>query len=61
MSTDTRVFFFLMMGLLLTMLGVGGVENSVTNTELLQSLSVSGLGLLLMWVATVMLRADSQR
>ncbi len=57
-NTDRRVFFFIIMGLLLTLLGVGGVENSVTNLELLQSLAVSGLGLLLMWIATLMIRQD---
>ncbi len=61
MTTDTRVFFFMMLGLVLTMFGVGGVENSITNTELLSSLAVSGLGLLLMWVATLMLRAEGYR
>lgn len=54
----TKVFFFIAMGLLLTLLGVGGVENSLTNYELLQSLAVSGLGLLLMWVATLMIRQE---
>jgi hypothetical protein len=61
MTTDTRVFFFMILGLILTMLGVGGVENSVTDTELLQSLAVSALGLLLMWVSTLMLRAQGYR
>jgi len=57
-NTDRRVFFFIIMGLTLTLMGVGGVENSVTNVELLQSLAVSGLGLLLMWVATLMIKQD---
>lgn len=56
--SDTRTFFFVIMGILLTMLGVGGVENSVTDLELLQSLAVSGLGLMLMWVATLMMRRE---
>jgi len=56
--SETRVFFFVMMGLLLTMLGVGGVENSITDLELLQSLAVSGLGLLLMWVSTLMIQQE---
>ncbi len=58
--SETRVFFFVIMGILLTMLGVGGVENSVTDTELLQSLAVSAVGLLLMWVATLMIRQEQQ-
>lgn len=57
-NTDRRVFFFIIMGLMLTLMGVGGVENSMTNVELLQSLAVSGLGLLLMWVATLMIKQD---
>ena len=61
MTTDTKVFLFMMLGLVLTMFGVGGVENSITNTELLSSLAVSALGLLLMWVATLMLRAQGYR
>ncbi len=59
--SDTRVFFFVMMGLLLTMLGVGGVENSLTDTELLQSIAVSAVGLLLMWIATLMMRQEGYR
>jgi hypothetical protein len=58
-NTDRRVFFFIIMGLMLTLMGVGGVENSMTNVELLQSLAVSGLGLLLMWVATLMIKQDT--
>lgn len=61
MQTDTKVFFFVMMGLLLTLLGVGGIENSMTTVELLQGVAVSVLGLLLMWVATLMLRAEGYR
>jgi len=56
-----KIFFFIMMGLVLTLLGVGGVENSMTNVELLQSLAVSALGLLFMWVATLMMRAQGYR
>jgi len=56
-----KIFFFIMLGLVLTMLGVGGVENSMTNVELLQSLAVSAVGLLFMWVATLMMRAQGYR
>lgn len=58
MNQDVKVFFFVAMGLLLTLMGVGGVENSITDVELLQSCAVSGLGLSLMWIATVILRRD---
>jgi hypothetical protein len=40
-------------GLLFTLLGVGGVENSLTTPELLASIAVSGLGLAFMFWATV--------
>jgi hypothetical protein len=56
MTKDSKVFFFIAMGLMLTMLGVGGIENSVTNYELLCGLAVSVLGLAFMWTATVMLK-----
>lgn len=61
MSNDSKVFFFVAMGLLLTLLGVGGIENSMTNTELLQSLAVSVLGLLFMWIGTLILREQGYR
>jgi arginine exporter protein ArgO len=56
--SERSVFFLIIMGILLTMLGVGGVENSITNMELLQSIAVSGLGLLLMWVATLAIKTS---
>jgi hypothetical protein len=49
---------FMFMGLCLTLLGVGGVEHSLTGTELLQSLAVSLVGLSFMWVATAMIRKE---
>jgi peptidoglycan biosynthesis protein MviN/MurJ (putative lipid II flippase) len=52
-STTAAVIAFL--GLILTMLGVGGVEHSVTTIELLQALAVSVLGLALMATATAAL------
>ena len=61
MREDTRAFFFVAMGLVLTLLGVGGIENSVTDVELLQSVAVSGLGLLFMWIATVILKQAGYR
>jgi hypothetical protein len=42
-SSTAMILFFL--GLILTMFGVGGVENSLTDTELLQALAVSVVGL----------------
>jgi hypothetical protein len=48
-----------MIGLILTMFGVGGVENSITNTELLSSLAVSVLGLGVMYCGALGLRNSS--
>ncbi len=58
MKTNTAFGMF-MLGLVLTMFGVGGVENSVENTALFSSLAVSALGLLLMWVGTLGVRNGS--
>jgi sulfite exporter TauE/SafE len=52
---------FVILGLILTMLGVGGIENSITDTELLQGLAVSVLGLMLMGVGVLMLREQGYR
>lgn len=53
----TRTGFGLMiMGLLLALFGVGGVENSITNTELLSAVAVAVLGLALMWAGTLGIR-----
>ena len=55
----TKTFFMFFTGLVTTMFGVGGVENSITNVELLQSLAVSATGLAIMWSSTLMMRAES--
>ncbi len=55
MKTNTAMILFFL-GLILTMFGVGGVENSIADVELLSSVAVSAVGLLLMWVATVAMR-----
>ena len=49
-------FFCFTVGLLLTLGGVGGVENSIENSELISALIVSGVGLLVMWAGTLMLK-----
>ena len=55
----TKTFFMFFTGLVTTMFGVGGVENSITNVELLQSIGVSFTGLGIMWCSTLMMRAES--
>jgi len=47
------MFFF---GLLLTFGAVGGVENSITDTELLSAVAVAAMGLALMYVGTLGIR-----
>lgn len=58
MSRDTRVFFMFAVGLVTTMFGVGGVEHSLTNSELLQSIGVSVTGLGILWCSTLMMRQE---
>jgi len=59
MVTEKQGMFVFVAGLILTMFAVGGVENSITNTELLQSLAVAVTGLGCMFCGTVMIkRAD---
>ena len=55
----TKTFFLFFTGLITTMFGVGGVEQSITDLELLQSLAVSATGLAIMWCSTLMMRAES--
>jgi hypothetical protein len=52
--------FLVVVGLILTMLGVGGVENSITDGELLGSVLASLVGTLIMWAGTLGLRNSSQ-
>jgi len=58
MSRDTRVFFMFAVGLVTVMFGVGGVEHSITDTELLQSIGVAVTGLGILWCSTLMMRAE---
>jgi hypothetical protein len=53
---DSTAMAMAMFGLLLTMFGVGGVENSMTNSELFSSLAVSVVGLAIMYCGTLALR-----
>lgn len=58
MKTNTAFGLF-MFGLLLTMFGVGGIEQSVEDTALISSIAVSVLGLALMYVGTLGVRNGS--
>ena len=55
MKTNTGMLL-IMLGLVLTMFGVGGVENSITDSELLAAVAVSALGLGIMWAGTLGVR-----
>ncbi len=56
-----KLAFMIFTGIVTTMLGVGGVENSLTNTELLQSVAVSAVGLGIMFCAVLMIRVEDRR
>jgi hypothetical protein len=46
--SEKSAMFVAMVGLIMTLGGVGGIENSITNAELLDSLIVSVVGLMVM-------------
>ena len=46
------------LGFLLTAFGVGGIENSITNSELFGSMLVSITGLAIMYVAVAALKVS---
>ncbi len=58
--SERSAMFLVFTGLILTMFGVGGVENSVTDTELGSSVAVSLVGTLIMWAGTLGLRNSNQ-
>ena len=55
MKSSTAMFVFIT-GLLMTFGAVGGVENSLTDTELLSALAVSVVGLLTMYCGVLGLK-----
>ena len=46
--SEKSAMFVAMVGLVMTLGGVGGIENSITNAELLDSLIVAVVGLAIM-------------
>ncbi len=59
MVTEKQGMFVFVVGLILTMFAVGGVENSITDSELLTSVLVAVTGLGCMFCGTLMIkRAD---
>ena len=52
MSERTAMFVFFF-GIILTLLGCGGVDNSITTVEFLQSTAVGFVGVAIMWAGTL--------
>lgn len=52
MSEKESMFVFIV-GLLLTMGGVGGIEQSLTDAQMLDGVLIAVVGLLVMWVGTI--------
>ena len=46
--TERSAMFLVITGLIMTMLGAGGIENSIETVDLLQSLAVAIVGLAVM-------------
>lgn len=58
MKTSTAFALFIV-GLVVTMLGVGGVEASMDNLQLLQALAVSCVGLAVMYCGTLAMNVSN--
>lgn len=56
MVTEKQGMFVFVVGLVITMLGTGGVEHSITNAELLQAVLVAATGLGCMGCGTLMIK-----
>lgn len=55
-----KAFAFYIVGLIVTMAGVGGVEQSVTTTALLQSCAFSIVGIALMLVSVSYIKQNER-
>lgn len=60
MVTANQGMFVFVVGMILTAFAVGGVENSITDTELLQSVLVAITGLGCMFCGTLMIKRAEQ-
>ena len=56
--SERSAMFLVITGLVTVMFGVGGVENSITTGELLQSLAVSMVGLGIMGCGVLAIRVQ---
>lgn len=57
MTTKQAMFVFIV-GLLITFGAVGGIEQSVSNTDLMSSMVIAILGLLVMYCGVIALRVS---
>lgn len=57
MTNSTAMILFIT-GLLLTMLGVGGIEHSMDNQGLFAGVAVSAVGMLIMYASTVAMKVN---
>ena len=58
--SERTAMFLLVTGILVTAFGVGGVEQSITDLELLSAVTVAMVGTLIMWAGTLGLRNSDQ-
>ena len=56
--SERSAMFLVITGIITVMFGVGGVENSITTGELLQSLAVSMVGLAIMGCGVLAIRVQ---
>ena len=56
----TKGFAFFFLGLILAMGGAGGVETSLTNLALFQSVAVAFLGICIMYVGILFVGRETQ-
>lgn len=54
--SEREAFFIFFTGLLVTIFGVGGIEQSMDDMGLLNGVAVSVVGLLIMWAGSLGLR-----
>ena len=58
MSSANTSFLCFTLGLLLTLGGVGSIETSDTTASLISGVLVSGVGLLVMWYGTILMKQN---
>ena len=56
-----KTAFMMFTGIVTTMLGLGGVEASITNAELLQGVAVSVVGLMIMAATVLMIKREESK